>query len=466
MARGGCGRPQAHAGSVGAGHEGCIRRRRARAAAGARVPPPIYAPSPGAWSRSTWGGEPRGGVPAAARARQARARAAAARARAPRGRRASRGRRGAPPTSMTRRRARGGVGGGGGPLRPARRAAAARCRGEEAEGGAAEEPDDGCTVGGRLSGCAARESALMCKNWNLGVLQKRYRLGGDPGDLHGEREQPALRRDRKCRVTMVEQKHPSTAARATCCAVQLHGVGASCTSSRLGALAWSSSLRVGKIKVEGAARTAQMLRLRNTIFNSRLGAAYAKAVATSTKLATRSRARACPSATARSAPRAPRRRRRRAQLHLRAARARARAALYAARKYDLPAARDLPMPRPAYSNGADGGGAERVRARPTRPRGSSASSRVRARRMRRRGAGAADARMASSCCAAPSTPRRRPSSSPSSRASRPGDNEAVRERAVRRAHRVPARADDDPAAVRQLHRDGARRASPPTSRPR
>ena len=197
----------------------------------------------------------------------------------------------------------------------------------------------------RMTGMRASESALMCKNWNLGVLQKRYRSEDIQEVFMKSAASLRYDRDRKRFVTVEEQKHPIyrglsnllsrynfTARRKIHQAVWLRSM--------------VESLRAGKLNIkEGGSHAAAMLKLRNTIFNSRWVRQYASSVAhlhpkgpiTGTSLPERRGlvqyfvAEDGVTWSHIFAPPVPEP-----------------VALYLAREYTLPAARSIPMPRPSY----------------------------------------------------------------------------------------------------------------------
>jgi hypothetical protein len=185
-------------------------------------------------------------------------------------------------------------------------------------------------------------SALMCKNWNLGVLLKRYR-SEDIQEVF-MKSAASLRYDkqRKRFVTVEEQKHPIYRGLSSL----LSGYNFT-VRRKIHQAVWVRSLvevlRTGQLNKEGAAQSAGMLRLRNTIFNTKWVKQYASSVAhlhpkgpvTGTTLAER-----------------------RGLLHhlvvkhdlsyMFALPTPMPLALYQPRQYDLPAPRSIPMPRPSY----------------------------------------------------------------------------------------------------------------------
>ena len=194
----------------------------------------------------------------------------------------------------------------------------------------------------RLADSKGAGSALMCKNWNLNVLLKRYR-SEDIQEIF-MKSAASLRYDkqRKRFVTVEEQKHPIYRGLSTLLSRYNFTV-----RRKIHQAVWLRSLvealRMGQLNKDGASSSAALMKLRNTIFNSRWVKQYAASVAhlhpkgpvTGTTLAER-----------------------RGLLHHLVCRGDhsymfalpvpAPLALYLPRAYELPAPRSIPMPRPSY----------------------------------------------------------------------------------------------------------------------
>ena len=112
----------------------------------------------------------------------------------------------------------------------------------------------------------ASKSQLMCQNWNLDDLERRYR-SEEIQELF-RKSVSSLRycQERKCFVATIEQKHPMYRL------LFSHVGQCNFTMRRkLHTRQWVASLveelRCGKIKVPGAKDSGKMLRLRNTLMN-------------------------------------------------------------------------------------------------------------------------------------------------------------------------------------------------------
>jgi hypothetical protein len=112
----------------------------------------------------------------------------------------------------------------------------------------------------------ASKSMLMCQNWNLEDLERRYR-SEEIQELF-QKSVSSLRycQERKCFIATVEQKHPIYRL--------LFAQVGKCNFTmrrKLHTRVWIASLveelRCGKIKVPGAKDSGKMLRLRNTLMN-------------------------------------------------------------------------------------------------------------------------------------------------------------------------------------------------------
>lgn len=185
-------------------------------------------------------------------------------------------------------------------------------------------------------------STLMCKNWNLGVLLKRYRSEDIQEIFMKSASCLKFDKDRKRFVTVEEQKHPIYRSLSNLLSRYNFTV-----RRKIHQAIWLRSfvehLRSGKLHKDGASKAAGMLKLRNTMYNSKWVRQYASSVAhlhpkgpvTGTTLAER-----------------------RGLLHhlvcrgelsyIFAAPIPMPEALYLPRRYELPAPRAIPMPRPSY----------------------------------------------------------------------------------------------------------------------
>ena len=113
-----------------------------------------------------------------------------------------------------------------------------------------------------------KESALMCKNWDLGVLRRRYRAEEIQEVFMKSASSLRYDKDRKQFCTVVEQKHPIY--RLTSHRLAKYNF----TSRRKHhTKAWLHSfielLRTGKVPGEQVNKNAAMLRLRNSLMNLR-----------------------------------------------------------------------------------------------------------------------------------------------------------------------------------------------------
>lgn len=125
---------------------------------------------------------------------------------------------------------------------------------------------------------SASESSLMCQNWDLAILERRYR-SEEIQELF-QKSVSSLRYDqeRKTFVATVEQKHPIYRA------VFHHVARCNFTMRRkLHQRTWILSLveelRCGHIKVEGAAQSGKMLQLRNSLMNHSFVKSYTRKTA-------------------------------------------------------------------------------------------------------------------------------------------------------------------------------------------
>ncbi|GMH87477.1 hypothetical protein TrVE_jg11590 [Triparma verrucosa] len=115
----------------------------------------------------------------------------------------------------------------------------------------------------------SKESALMCKNWDLGVLRRRYRAEEIQEVFMKSASSLRYDKDRKQFCTVVEQKHPiyrltsHRLARYNFTSRRKHHV-----------TAWLHSfielLRTGRVPGEQVNKSAAMLRLRNSLMNLRV----------------------------------------------------------------------------------------------------------------------------------------------------------------------------------------------------
>ncbi|GMH73627.1 hypothetical protein TL16_g06244 [Triparma laevis f. inornata] len=115
----------------------------------------------------------------------------------------------------------------------------------------------------------SKESALMCKNWDLGVLRRRYRAEEIQEMFMKSASSLRYDKDRKQFCTVVEQKHPiyrltsHRLARYNFTSRRKHHV-----------TAWLHSfvelLRTGRVPGETVNKSAAMLRLRNSLMNLRV----------------------------------------------------------------------------------------------------------------------------------------------------------------------------------------------------
>ncbi len=117
------------------------------------------------------------------------------------------------------------------------------------------------------------ESALMCKNWDLGVLRRRYRAEEIQEVFMRSASSLRYDKDRKQFCTVVEQKHPIY--RLTSHRLAKYNF----TSRRKQHVrSWLHSfielLRTGKIPGEKVGKSAKMLRLRNSLVNLRVVRKY------------------------------------------------------------------------------------------------------------------------------------------------------------------------------------------------
>mmetsp|Transcript_33769 Transcript_33769/g.43345 ORF Transcript_33769/g.43345 Transcript_33769/m.43345 type:complete len:1809 (+) Transcript_33769:177-5603(+) len=131
----------------------------------------------------------------------------------------------------------------------------------------------------RAANTRASESALMCKNWDLGILRRRYRSEEIQEVFMKSASSLRWDRERKCFVTVVEQRHPVYRSLAAMLAhynflfrAHLHTAN------------WFRSFielfRMGKIREGGeeSQKQAKILRLRGTLRNLGAVNGYRKTV--------------------------------------------------------------------------------------------------------------------------------------------------------------------------------------------
>ena len=113
------------------------------------------------------------------------------------------------------------------------------------------------------------ESALMCKNWDLGVLRRRYRAEEIQEVFMRSASSLRYEKERKQFCTVVEQKHPIYRLAGTRLA-KYNFTSRRKQHTTMWLKSFIEALRCGKIPGEKLSKNAGMLRLRNSLMNLRL----------------------------------------------------------------------------------------------------------------------------------------------------------------------------------------------------